>query len=281
MADDVRFRLEELRWPEVRAAATAGRVILQPLGAIEQHGHHLPVNTDNLIVDSLCAAAAEAAAGEFLVAPVVPYGFNDHNMEFPGTVSIRVQTLIDYLYDVGHSFATMGFRHMIWVNGHGSNVPVVELAARQVSVDSPMRCAVTSSIALAVSCAADLRTSPIGGVAHACEFETSLYLHLRPDLVDEQAEVDEIAEWVPAAIDRDWFGSGGPLRYMPWYSQKTRSGVEGSPSHASREKGAEIFARSVSLLVRSAREFRDMEPPARTDARPEGAWPDGLRSRDR
>lgn len=267
-----------MTWPEVKGAAEAGRVVLQPLGAIEQHGRHLPVDTDNVIVSSLCEGAAARAPGEFVVAPLIPHGFNDHNMEFPGTVSIRIHVLIEYLYDVAHSFATMGFRRLIWVNGHGSNVPVVELAARQITVDSPLRCAVTSSLALARSTAGDLRTSPIGGVSHACEFETSYYLHLEPDYVQTDEIVDEPVEWWPDTLERDWFGNGAPMRYMPWYSQKTRSGVEGSPSHATPAKGAELFRRSVDLLVKAARDFRDMTPPDRVDNRPEGAWPQGLRS---
>jgi len=117
----VEYDLNHMTWEDVSAAVEANRVVLQPLGAIEQHGRHLPVDTDNLIAESLCRAAGAGFPDEFVVAPIIPYGFNDHNMEFPGTVSIRPETLLSYLFDVGHSFATAGFRRIVWVNGHGSN----------------------------------------------------------------------------------------------------------------------------------------------------------------
>lgn len=272
------YRLAEMTWPEVRDAVRGGRVLLQPLGAIEQHGPHLPVDTDNLIAESLCDAAARAHPSEFVVAPIVPYGFNDHNMEFPGTVSIQPTTLLNYLTDAGRSFASAGFRHMIIVNGHGSNDTIAQLAARRVTNETPAYAAMTSSYALGK--AVDqrhpgLRTSPMGGVAHACEFETSMYMHLAPERVRSDEIADELPKGFPDCVEHDWSG-GGPLAFMTWYSQRTESGTEGMPSHASREKGMSLFELSTDLLVEIARDFRDMEIPPRTDHRPEPAWSGGL-----
>ncbi len=273
------YRLEELTWPDVREAVERRLVVLQPLAAIEQHGPHLPVDTDNLIARRLCEAAAEAAPDEFLVAPVIPYGFNDHNMEFPGTISIRPSVLLEYLFDVGHSYAVNGFRRILWVNSHGSNQPVVDLAARRITNETPALSAVTSSFALArlAEQRHTIRSSPHGGVAHACEFETSVYLHLAPQLV----RADLIQDETPAAmfeyVDHDWLG-GGPLTFMTWFSQRTRSGVDGAPKHASKEKGEQLFRAWSELLRDVARSFRDMELPPRHDQRPAGAWPGGLRS---
>ena len=273
-----KYRLEQMTWPEVGEAASAGRVVLQPLGAIEQHGPHLPVDTDNVIAVALCLAAAESRPADYVVAPLVPYGFNDHNMEFPGTVSIRPETLLAYLVDVGRSFATMGFRNIVFVNGHGSNDTVAELAARRTTNETPARAAMTSSYALARSVVErqpSLRSSPRGGVAHACEFETSFYMHLSPELVKKELIADELPEGFPDCIDHDWCG-GGPLKFMTWYSQRTQSGTEGAPSHASAEKGSALFEACVTLLVATTAAFRDMKIPARTDHRPQPAWPGGL-----
>lgn len=271
--------LEDMTWPEVRDVAAAGRLVLQPLAAIEQHGPHLPVNTDNLIVGALCDAVAAACPGEFVVAPMLPYGFNDHNMEFPGTVSIRPSVLLELLFDVGHSFATMGFNRILWVNGHGSNSPIVELAARRITNETPALSGVTSSFALAraVESNEHIRTSPPGGVAHACEFETSLYLHLRPELVRIEQIVDEIPAGMSRYVDHDWMG-GGPLTFMTWFSQRTRTGVDGAPSHASAEKGKALFDASVKLLADIARSFRDMRLPERTEHLPISGWRGGLQS---
>lgn len=275
-----KYRLEQMTWPDVAEAVRQRRVVLQPLAAIEQHGPHLPVDTDNLIVASLCDAAGRAHPDEFVVAPTIPYGFNDHNMEFPGTVSIRPSVLLDYLFDVGHSFASAGFTRMVVVNGHGSNDTIAELAVRRVTNETPAMASLTSSFALAkavVDAEPDLRTSPMGGVAHACEFETSMYLHLAPDLVREDLIADELPSGFPDCVEHDWLG-GGPLKLMTWYSQRTASGTEGTPTHANREKGERLFTRSTELLVRIAREFRDMKLPPRTDHRPQPAWDGGLRT---
>lgn len=273
-----KYKLEQMTWQEVRTAAEERRVILQPLAAIEQHGPHLPVDTDNLIARRLCEAAADAALEEFVVAPTLPYGFNDHNMEFPGTVSIRPSVLLEYLFDVGRSFAVSGFDRVMWVNTHGSNEPLVELAARRVTNETPALSAATSSLALARTVAErqpGLRTSPHGGVAHACEFETSLYLHLSPDLVREDLIEDEMTAGFPPYVDHDWMGSGS-MTFMTWFSQRTSSGVEGAPSHASREKGARLFDGCVELLVEMTRAFRDLRLPARVDHRPQPSWNEGL-----
>lgn len=277
-ARETTHRLAEMTWPEVRKAVQDGRVMLQPLGAIEQHGQHLPVDTDNLIAESLCEAAARAHPNELVVAPIVPYGFNDHNMEFPGTVSIQPTTLLNYLTDTGRSFASAGFRHIIIVNGHGSNDTIAQLAARRVTNETPAYAAMTSSYALGKAVDQQhpgLRTSPMGGVAHACEFETSMYLHLAPDRVRTEEIADELPKGFPDCVEHDWSG-GGPLAFMTWYSQRTESGTEGMPSHANGDKGRQLFDHSVELLVKIARDFRDMKIPARVDHRSQPAWPGGL-----
>jgi creatinine amidohydrolase len=274
----VKYRLEQMTWPEVAEAVEARRIVLQPVGAIEQHGRHLPLDTDNLIASSLCEAASRANPGEYVLAPTVPYGFNDHNMEFPGTVSIRPETMLAYLSDTARSFASAGFRHIVFVNGHGSNDTIVELAARRITNETPARAAMTSSYALAravVEREPGLRTSAPGGVAHACEFETSLYLHLAPDLVRTDLIADEMPEGFPDCIDHDWCG-GGPLTFMTWYSQRTTSGTEGAPSHASSDKGRRLFEECARLLTEITRAFRDMRIPPRTDHRPQPAWAGGL-----
>jgi creatinine amidohydrolase len=278
-SDTPKHRLAEMTWPEVRQAAEIGRVVFQPVAAIEQHGPHLPVDSDNRIADAVADAAAAAQPAEFIVAPLIPYGFNDHNMEFPGTITIRPSTFLDYLYDVGHSFATMGFRRLIYINGHGSNRPVVELAARRVTNETPALAAMTlpSMLARMTEEGRRLRTSELGGVSHACEFETSMYLHLAPALVRKDLIADEFPQGLSPYVIHDP-AREGTLVFMSWYSQRTRSGVDGAPTHATREKGAAWFRLAVEGLVAVARSFRDMDLPERVDLRPPGAWQEGLRS---
>ncbi len=116
-----KHQIDDMIWPEVRDAARAGRIILIPVATIEQHGHHLPVDTDNRSCFHVCSEAARRRPDLLLNTPLLPYGFNEHNMEFPGTVTIRMDILIEYLFDVAQSYTRMGFRRLMIVNGHGSN----------------------------------------------------------------------------------------------------------------------------------------------------------------
>jgi creatinine amidohydrolase len=180
-------------WPEINEGA-ARRVIIVPVGAIEQHGPHLPVDTDNVIIQAICERAAEVSNGLILLVPAISYGFNDHNMDFPGTVSIKADTFIKHCYDVAASFAHEGFTEILFANGHGSNGILLEVAARQVTVDYEVRCGSVSWWSLATEAAdRSIRVSPVpGGMSHAGEAETSLYLHLEDAAVRKDAMVAEI-----------------------------------------------------------------------------------------
>src|SRR6476646_1351363 len=104
-----KFLYRTLTWPEVREAAEFRPVIVIPVAAIEQHGYHLPIDTDNVLVEHVTEEAARRSAGAILVAPMIHYGFNEHNMGFPGTISIRDTVFTDFCYDVAHSFVRQGY----------------------------------------------------------------------------------------------------------------------------------------------------------------------------
>ena len=129
-----------LTWDELRAAATRKPVVIQPIGATEQHGYHLPLNTDNFIVTRLCDAAGRRAPDEMLVLPVIPFAFNAHHMDFPGVVAIKWDHVINYLIDVVESVTT-GFDRFIFISGHGVNPPYLAVAGNEVNVRTGALCA--------------------------------------------------------------------------------------------------------------------------------------------
>src|SRR5579884_1051439 len=100
--------LAKMTWEDVNDAVSARRVVLVPVGAIEQHGPHLPIDTDNLSVTAVCERAAEAAPDLLVCAPPIHYGFNEHNMDFPGTVTVDADHFVHYCTDVAKSFGRMG-----------------------------------------------------------------------------------------------------------------------------------------------------------------------------
>jgi creatinine amidohydrolase len=255
-----------LTWPEVKERAAEGAVIVIPIAAIEQHGYHLPVDTDNVLVEHVTEEAARRSEGLILTAPMIHYGFNEHNMGFPGTINVRETVFIDFCYDVAHSFVRQGFDRILYVNGHGSNQMLCNLAARRINNTTRALAGAVPHWALAREAVDRLRESEFpGGMAHACEFETSLYMYLRPDLVHRDKMVPrETPSRVNQFIYDDLFGSG-PVHMVNRWSRITQTGVEGDPMLATKEKGEAFAECAIKNLVEFARAFRKMQVPAEVD----------------
>ena len=180
----MRLRYEEHTWPELRELAKRDDlVVVIPTATLEDHGHHLPVDTDARLVSAICERAVPAADGQALLFPTQVHGYTPHHMDFPGSVTLRWNVFVEALVDQGRSLCRHGFDRILFVNGHGSNQPLVDIAARLIGVEH--RDAVCGSCfylqsAEAKRVIAEVRDSPHpGGMAHACELETSLYLALR------------------------------------------------------------------------------------------------------
>jgi creatinine amidohydrolase len=236
---------------------------------VEDHGPHLPLNSDNVIVEAICLEAARRASGEILVMPLVAYGLDEHHMDFSGTVSVDLQTLISYVADVALSAARHGFTHVLVVNGHGSNASIADLAARRVVLESGIVCGAMSpnaavDPALAEPTLSQMRRSGPGGVAHAGEYETAMMLYLRPDLVQMDKAVREIGQ-----LKLEYFNWDHPepsaLAWQDWWSRMSESGVCGDPTVATVEFGQALFETTVDNLVRFVREFRTIPLRPRRD----------------
>ena len=257
---------ERLTWPEVRRAAEEERVALIPVATLEDHGPHLPIDTDLRITAELCRRVAEAAADQVVLLPAIPHGYSPHHMDFPGPITIEWDTFTRYCLDVGRSLARHGFSRMLYVNGHGSNQNLVETAARLVMVEFPETLVaacfyLSSRRGLAV--VEEVRDSERGGMGHACELETSIYLALDPDAVDMDKAVDELGYPATEAAYMDW--SDGPLKLMPWWSSFSQTGVQGRATLGTAEKGERLLAAAVEEVAGYARDLRARPLPKRRE----------------
>ncbi|MEV0714970.1 creatininase family protein [Asanoa sp. NPDC050611] len=177
-----------LRWADVDRRVLTRQLpealVLLPVGATEQHGPHLATGTDALIAGELCAAAADRAARRcqrpIVVAPTVAFGASDHHLPFGGTLSLSPETLLAVILDLARCVAAQGGRRLLLVNGHGGNVGVCHAAAAAASTRYGLAVGHLDYWHLAPA-EPDV---PVPG--HAGEFETSLVLALRPDLVGER-----------------------------------------------------------------------------------------------
>ena len=255
MAGLPRLRYGEHTWLELRElAARDDIVVVIPAATLEDHGYHLPIDTDVRLVESIAEAAIErfnaSGTARAILFPTQVHGYTPHHMDYPGTVTLRWNVFVESLLDQGRSLIAHGFRRILIVNGHGSNIPLVNMAARLLNVEH--RDAVCMSSFYLVSeeslgVIERIRTTPRGGMAHACELETSLYLAIRPDLVQMDKAVDEIPASYTEHVWMDW--TDGPLQYTPHWSAITESGVTGDATAGTAEKGEVLLAQAAKEIA--------------------------------
>ncbi|MCO5223528.1 MAG: creatininase family protein, partial [Thermomicrobiales bacterium] len=250
-----RFYWGNLSWPELKDAAAREPkpVVVQPIGAMEQHGAHLPLNTDNALVSAVCHRGGERAQGDLLVLPVIPYAFNAHHMDFPGVIAIQWQTVISWLIDVAVSVAHHGFDRMILLSGHGVNPPYLAVAANEVNVRTGALCASCFWSTLAPGIEEILTSPQPGGTGHACELETSAMLAAYGDRVRTELIEDDLGFEQGTLLQMDLRSGTGIHLGEHWWSSFSPAGVAGMASLGTAEKGELLLDRAADGLVALAR----------------------------
>jgi len=250
------FLYAHLSWPEIRDLDKDNLVVIQPFAAIEDHGHHLPVETDNLLIREICLAAARRVPEDVLLMPVIPYGYVAHHMDFPGPISIEAQNLIGYLADALSSLAAHGFKRLLVANGHGSNRPFMDVAARVVMERSK---AIVGTITPYSLVKAEIKEiCECRYISHAEELETSLVLYLDEDLVDRAKLVKDINFPISKYHWRSLI-EAPPLGFMDRWSRISQTGVVGDATLATKEKGEKLFHLIVERMVELIQEFKTRE----------------------
>jgi len=236
-------------------AGQDGSVLVVPMGSLEQHGPHMPVMTDVYLATSVATAGAEKASKDIpvLVTPPMWVGYSPYHLYWGGSITGEFTHLLQGLQDVAFSGIDAGFDAVFFVNGHGGNGPLKSAAVQTVaaSVDSPVEVLGVTYYYLAEPIIQDLRDSEMGGMSHAGEFETSLMMYLRPELVDEEEIEINVRSTRKGGYEhafQDFFedeggaGRRNPLAVSQSESKTTReSGVTGDPTVASEEKGEVLF----------------------------------------
>jgi creatinine amidohydrolase/Fe(II)-dependent formamide hydrolase-like protein len=238
------FMWGEMTWPEAEERFVGTDIALLPVGALEQHGPHLPLDTDAFDADHLSRRVADACSDpKPLVLPLVPYGVSYHHDDFKGTVGIGNETLSHLVYDIGMSVARNGIKKLLIINGHGGNGPALNQAAQMINRDAKIFVCVDSGETSDVDVDGLVDTP---NDVHAGEIETSTSLAVRPHLVRGNRIVREIPEFSSRYLN---FTS---RRSVSWYAHTRRisdTGVMGDPTRASAGKGRAIWALMVTHLV--------------------------------
>jgi len=258
------YLYQQYTWVELKEVSQRQPVVVVPVGSVEDHGPHLPLDTDNFLIWSICEEAARRAAGDILLMPIIPYGFETHHMDFPGTIDIHMEHLLHFVLDVTKSVARHGFNRILIADGHGSNMPILDLVARRTIIETDALCAPFLWPSLALGEIRGVRESGRGGMSHACELETSVYLYLDGERVHMDKAQKEMDQPPSEFIWSDLLNPG-PVRMMDWWTRFSKSGVNGDPTLATAEKGRVIFEAVVENFVKFAREFKTRPRGERLD----------------
>src|SRR4029077_14401116 len=265
------YRYEKLTWPEINDAIDLGQVCILPCGAVEQHGHHLPLDVDLVCPGGIATGAGKALPEKILVLPTICYGYTGHVMDFPGTINTNYTTFIEQVLDVTRSLAYHGFKKIILFNGHGSNMPNLDLAARRTNLETDAECLVCAwwnLLTVDKDFLPRWRESKFpGGCAHACELETSLYLYLDGDNVRKDKIKNGTISFNEENNPFNWVDlfAPGPATLISWTSSYTETGVLGEAELASADKGRRAYEEAVKQLARFVTYFKDPRADPRRD----------------
>jgi creatinine amidohydrolase len=240
-------RFAELTRTASRDSA-AGTLVVLPLGAIEQHGPHLPVGTDFFQVEALASRSVAKAAEKVPVclAPALPFGCSQHHLPFGGTMSLTTETYYRMLLELTTSLVTAGYRRILLLNGHGGNHEIVQLVARDVALTHPVVAVGTSWFVVAWDALVALDMHRRGRFpGHAGFFETSLIMSLRPDLV-KLPFPDRTATPVPPTDPRGYQRSYRVERHGAW---QAIDGVSDPPEGADADMGGRCLEAVVDALA--------------------------------
>ncbi len=252
MGDQAMLTWNQLSWPRIEERAEQGHVVIIPVGVIEQHGHHLPLDTDAYIPQEITYEAARRDP-QILAGPTIQFGYTPTNKNFPGTISLSASTWMALIREVVRSVARSGFTRIALLNGHGGQVVLSRLTAAMLQDEDAIRVVTLDWFGLVDKDMARLfDDEELSGsrVGHAGAVETSMNLHLRPELSDQGPRIAHLGPSKPLFVSN----AGGYLQTPR--EELSPSGVMGDPQLASADKGAELFELAVEQLRTFTEEYR-------------------------
>ncbi len=222
--------------------------VVLPTAAIEQHGPHLPTGTDSFIAEGIASTLDKACGERLVILPVQRIGVSEHHMALGGTLTLTHATFQAAVTETLHSLARHGFRRVLVLNCHGGNQAIGGVIAEQAVQRWPeMQVLFTSWWRAGADRLKGLVEGAFPSVGHACEFETSLMLALRPGLVNMKLAVDDGLPH-PASLLRGDLFSGPAATLAVSFDKLTKQGVYGRATLANAQKGERILSETVLAL---------------------------------
>lgn len=242
MGEEIEWR--RLRAEELCARARSDAVVIVPLGALEQHGPHLPVEVDCVLVEAVAKRTAELlrTTTPVVVLPAVWVGISEHHMSFGGTVTLGFPAYAALVEGIVRSILRAGFRRIVLLNGHGGNDNALRVIVDELQPQIPAKLVQLTYWRAAAEAIGPLLEAQ-EELLHACEAETSMMLALRPGIAD-QSRIPDGAHGTHALGDTE----SGIYRWRP-IAERSTSGVIGVPSAASAVKGEKLLSAIAETLA--------------------------------
>ncbi len=247
------MRFAELTRRDIAALDRDRMLVVAPLGSCEQHGRHLPVFTDSILVTAVAERLEAAREGDVLLLPTLWVGASEHHLPFGATITPDPLTYVQFLVSTYESVLGLGFKRFFFLNGHGGNIVPLRLALRELKRRFPDRLLAGAAYwELAMDEIAALCRGPRKLVGHGGEIETSLLLALHPELVRTDAFVDE-----PSHPSCDYF-------VAETLAEQSSSGAVGYPTYATEETGKKLLEVIVRKVTARVDELLSAPLPAET-----------------
>jgi len=235
------MRFQEMTWPLLRQVPRDKSLVLAPIAACEQHSRHLPTFTDTILVTAVAEGVEQRLPQQVLLLPTQWMGASSHHLRFGATLSAEVDTHIDMLCDLVEPLVQDGHERVLILNGHGGNIDTMHVALRRLQTRYPQKQLTAASYwELAEKELAQLAEGPRKSMGHACEFETSMIMALRPELVRKEEIKDDVPPAEPALRG---------LFICEDMKQRTRQGAVGYPEKATPEKGRAFLQAAIERTV--------------------------------
>lgn len=245
--------LSALRAPELPSALSKESIIVLPLGAIEQHGPHLPLNTDFVVADEVSRAAVNAVGEETQawLLPALPFTKSNEHAWSAGTVWLSATTLMAVLDDIARSVASTPARRLLFVNGHGGNSALTAMMNREIRLKWGLQTFLAHPH-MPADQGGSSAASELGMGVHGGMDETSVMLHLRPELVDMSLAVRRVPEKL---AENQQVRFGGRVAFGWLSNDFFPEGHIGDPTGANAEVGKTMFDSAASSLGEALREI--------------------------
>lgn len=253
-----RYQFASYSWAEIHEMNRGNMIILIPLGSTEQEGTHLPLGVDTYVAKAIANEVAKETGS--LVGPALPVGYSEWFCEFPGTISLKMETFTKVLSEYISSLINHGFRKLIFINGHGGNSSGVDVVSREFIMNHEVQIAMVEIWKIANSLVKDIPEFKENVFKHAGELMTSVMLYLHPDTVNmKKAKVEYLKSNKHPFKIKSTLGAaefkGVDITLYNKAKSLTESGIMGDPSSATAKKGEIIVNAIASYLVDMVKNF--------------------------